>query len=331
MDRTMKTRAARCVEYGTPSDLVVESIDLAEPGPSEVLVEVHGAAVNFPDVLIVANQYQMQAPVPFTPGSELAGVVAAVGEDVSDFAVGDAVFGQLLIGAFAESVVMPAASLRRIPLGIDAHAAAAFGVAYTTAVHSLRSIGDVHEGDWVLVLGAAGGVGLAAVELAAAMGARVIAAASSPEKLEQCRAKGATEVIDYEREDLKVRAKEISGGGVDVVIDPVGGAMTDPALRATKWGGRYVIVGFASGEIPRIAANLVLLKGVIVRGFALEGLYRYAPEARERDVAELDALWRSGAVRPHVSQVFPLDQVGEAMATVAERRAIGKVLIDPRL
>lgn len=330
MDRTMKTRAARCVAYGAPTDLVVESIDLAEPGPGEVLVEVHAAAVNFPDVLIVANQYQMQAPVPFTPGSELAGVVAAIGEGVRDLAVGDAVFGQLLIGAFAESVVMPAASLRKIPPGIDAQAAAAFGVAYTTAVHSLRSIGDVHEGDWVLVLGAAGGVGLASVELAAAMGARVIAAASSPEKLEQCRAKGAAEVIDYEREDLKVRAKEISGGGVDVVIDPVGGAMTDLALRATKWGGRYVIVGFASGEIPRIAANLVLLKGVIVRGFALEGLYRYAPEARERDVAELDALWRSGAVRPHVSQVFSLDQVGEAMATVAERRAIGKVLIDPR-
>ena len=323
-------RAARCLEYGPPASLVVESVELPDPGPGEVLVEVHAAAVNFPDVLVVANEYQIPAPLPFTPGSELAGVVAAVGEGVVDLAIGDQVFGQVFVGAFAEAVVMPVASLRRIPAAIDVWSAAAFGVAYTTAYHSLRSIGDVHPGDWVLVLGAAGGVGLAAVELAAALGARVIAAASSPEKLEQCRAKGATEIVDYEREDLKVRVKEIRGGGVDVVIDPVGGVMTDAALRATRWGGRYVVVGFASGEIPRIPANLVLLKGVIVRGFTLQGLMQYAPDDRARDLDELFEMLRSGAVRPHVSEVFGLDDVGKAMARVAERKAIGKVVIDPR-
>ena len=327
----MKTRAARCLEHGALSGLVVETIEVTDPGPGEVLVEVHAAAVNFPDVLIVANQYQIQVAAPFTPGSELAGVVAAVGDGVTDVVVGDRVFGQVLVGAFSEAVVMPAISLQKVPDGVDFPSAAAFGVAFTTSYHSLRTFGDVQPGDWVLVVGAAGGVGLAAVELATAMGARVLAAASSPEKLEQCRAKGAIEVVDYQREDLKVRVKEITGGGADVVIDPVGGAMTDLALRATRWGGRYVIVGFASGEIPRIAANLILLKGVIVRGFALEGLMRNAPDDMARDRAELFELWRSGAIRPHVSEVFPLDRVGEAMATVAGRQAIGKVLIDPRV
>ncbi|HEU5301169.1 MAG TPA: NADPH:quinone oxidoreductase family protein [Acidimicrobiia bacterium] len=326
----MKARAVRCREYGQLSNLVVESIELPDPGAGEVLVEVHAAAVNFPDVLIVANEYQIPAPLPFTPGSELAGVVATVGEGVDDLAPGDHVFGQVFVGAFAERIVMPAASLQRIPSGIDAASAAAFGVAYTTAYHSLRTIADVQPGNWVLVLGAAGGVGLAAVEVAAALGARVIAAASSPEKLEQCRAKGATEVIDYEREDLKNRSKDISGGGVDVVIDPVGGAYTEPALRATRWGGRYVIVGFAAGDIPKIPANLILLKGPIVRGFTLQGIAQFAPRERERDLAELFELLRTGAVRPHVSKVFGLDDVEQAMAEVAERKVIGKVVIDPR-
>ena len=330
MDRHMNVRAARCLEYGSPANLVVESVDLPDPGPGEVLVEVHAAAVNFPDILIVANEYQVRAPLPFTPGSELAGVVAAVGDDVADLAPGDRVFGQVFVGAFAEAVVMPVASVERIPAGIDVESAAAFGVAYTTAYHALRSIAEVRSGDWVLVLGAAGGVGLAAVELAAALGGRVIAAASSRVKLEHCRAKGAAEVVDYECEDLKVRVKAITGGGADVVIDPVGGAMTDPALRATRWGGRYVVVGFASGEIPRIPANLILLKGCIVRGFTLQGLMEHAADDRARDRAELFELWHSGAVRPHVSKVFGLDQVGKAMAVIADRTAIGKVLIDPR-
>lgn len=326
----MKARAARCLEYGPPSSLVVETIDVSDPGPGEVLVEVHAASVNFPDVLIAANQYQIPAPVPFTPGSELAGVVSAVGVGVEDLAPGDHVFGQVFVGAFAERIVVPAASLQRIPTGVDFASAAAFGVTYTTSYHALRTIGEVQTGEWVLVLGAAGGVGLAAVELAAALGARVIAAASSPEKLDHCRAKGAIEVIDYAREDLKTRSKEISGGGVDVVIDPVGGEYTEPALRATRWGGRYVIVGFAAGEIPKIPANLILLKGPIVRGFTLQGIAQHAPRERARDLSELFELLRTGVVRPHVSEVFGLDEVGAAMAAVADRKVIGKVVIDPQ-
>ncbi len=323
-------RALRCSAYGSVDDLVVEAVDLEPPGPGQVRVDIHAAAVNFPDVLIVANTYQIPAPVPFTPGSEFAGVVAELGEGVTDLVIGDRVSGQVFVGAFAEAVVVGATSVQQVPDGVDLESAAAFGVGHATAYHALRSVGAVQPGDWVLVLGAAGGVGLAAVELATALGARVIAAASSPEKLEQCTAKGAVEVVDYSREDLKVRVKEISSGGVDVVIDPVGGALTDAAVRATGWGGRYVIVGFASGEIPKISANLVLLKGVIVRGFEFLGFTQHAPDDFARDRAELAELFRSGKVRPHVSASFDLDHAADAMAMVAERRAIGKVLVTPR-
>jgi NADPH2:quinone reductase len=322
-------RAARCLAYGPPESVVVLEIPDPVPGPDDVVVRVEAAALNYPDVLIVANEYQISIPPPFTPGSEFAGVITAVGSDVTDLEPGDRVVSTTFVGAFAQFTCLPARSVQRIPDGVTSAEAAAFGVVYATAYHALRSVAEVEAGDWVVVLGAAGGVGLACVELAQLLGARVLAAASSPEKLEVCRAAGAEAVIDYETEDLKERIKEITGGGADVVLDPVGGRYAEQALRATRWGGRFVTIGFASGEIPRIPLNLVLLKGVIVKGFEIRTFSEHAPAEAKRDREELDALFNAGTLRPHVSTVYSLDQVAEALAALAERRAVGKVVIDP--
>jgi NADPH2:quinone reductase len=321
-------RAAMCRAYGPPDNVIVEDLPSPEPGAGEVLVDVRAAAVNFPDVLLLANQYQVSVPVPFTPGSELAGEVVAVGDGVIGIKPGDRVFGTVMIGAFAEQVVLPAGSVSPIPEGLDFHAAAAFGVAYATAYHSLRSVAGVEPGEWVVVLGAAGGVGLAAVELAQVLGGRVVAAASSAEKLQLCQDRGAEQVIDYATEDLRMRIREATGGAADIVIDPVGGAWSEQALRSVRWGGRFVTVGFASGDIPRIPLNLVLLKGVIVKGFEMRGFMEHAPEAAARDRAELKDLLASGRVRPHVGAVYPLSDVAAALQSVADRKAMGKVIID---
>jgi NADPH2:quinone reductase len=271
----------------------------------------------------------LHVPVPFTPGSEFAGTVRSVGPGVEGLSVGDPVVGATLIGAFAEQVVVGAAALQPVEPGVDLRAAAASGIAHRTAYHALRSLARVAPDEWVVVLGAAGGVGLAAVELAAVLGARVVAAVSTPGKAALCLDKGATAVIVYGTENLKERIKEITGGGADVAIDPVGGPYSEQALRAVRWGGRFVSVGFASGEIPRIPLNLVLLKGVVVSGFTIEGFSRNRPDDESRDRAELASLLASGAVRPHVSASYPLDQVALALADLSERRATGKVLIIP--
>jgi NADPH:quinone reductase len=322
-------RAARALAYGPPESVVVEEIPDPVPGADEVLIRIEAAALNYPDVLIVANQYQISIPPPFIPGSELAGVVSAVGSDVTDYQPGDRVSSTTFVGAFAQYACLPARAVHRVPDGVTSAEAAAFGVVYATAYHAVRSVAEVESGDWVVVLGAAGGVGLACVELAKLRGGRVLAAASSPEKLDVCRASGAEAVVDYETEDLKERIKEITGGGADVVLDPVGGPYAEQALRATRWGGRFVTLGFASGEIPRIPLNLVLLKGVIVKGFEIRTFGEHAPAEAKRDDEELDALFNDGTLRPHVSEVYSLDQVGEALAALAERRAVGKIVIDP--
>ena len=241
-------RAVRCHAYGPPESLTVDELPEPVAGKGQVVVEVAAAAVNFPDVLLVADRYQFHVPVPFTPGSEFAGTVVAVGPEVKDLSVGDRVMGATLIGGFAERIAVPAAALEAVEPSVDLATAAAFGVAHRTAYHALRSVARVQPGEWVVVLGAAGGVGLAAVELGTVLGARVLAAASTGTKLALCRTKGATEVVDYTTEDLKERIKEITGGGADVVIDPVGGAWAEAALRALRWGGRFVSVGFASGR-----------------------------------------------------------------------------------
>lgn len=319
----------RCTRYGTPEDLVVE--DLPEPvaGGGQVVVEVAAAAANFPDVLLVADRYQIHVPVPFTPGSEFAGTVVSVGPGVTTLGVGDRVMGATLVGAFAERLAVPASALSVVAEGVGLATAAAFGVAHRTAYHALRSVARVAPGEWVVVLGAAGGVGLATVELARVLGARVLAAASSPEKLALCAETGAEGLVDYCAEDLKVRIKEITGGGADVVIDPVGGPFAEAALRALRWGGRFVSVGFASGEIPRIPLNLVLLKGVFVTGFTMEGLARHQADDVARDEAEVAELLASGRVVPHVGARYPLEQASRALSDLAERRALGKVLVEP--
>jgi NADPH:quinone reductase-like Zn-dependent oxidoreductase len=320
--------AARCTSYGGIDAVTVEEVADPDLGPGQVLVGVRAAAINFPDLLVLEDKYQVSIPLPFIPGSELAGVVEAVADDVVGVVPGDRVFGSAFVGAFAQRASMAAASLTRIPDGIDFDAAAAFGVAHGTAYHSLRSVANVAPDEWVVVLGAAGGVGLAAVELAHHLGARVLAAAGGGERLEVCRDRGADALVDYREEDLKVRIKELTGGGADVVIDPVGGPYAEAALRATRWGARFVTVGFASGEIPRIPLNLVLLKGVTVRGFEMRGFMVNEPELARRDREELLELLAAGLIHPHVSAAFPLTDVREALRAVADRRITGKVVID---
>ena len=285
--------------------------------------------MNFPDVLLLAGKYQVKVDPPFAPGSEFAGEVRAVGSGVSQALIGTRVMGSTFSGAFAEQVVVPATSTRPVPEGLNDVSAAAFGVTYQTAYHALTTIGQARYGDTVVILGAAGGVGSAAVDIAVALGMRVIAAASSGDRLALTRARGASEGVNYDAEDLKERIKELTDGrGADVVIDPVGGPYSEPALRALTWGGRFVSVGFAAGRIPKIPLNLVLLKGVVVRGFELRTLPMQLPDAAAHGERALADLVKSG-LRPHVSSVHGLADVVAALDEVALRRATGKVVITP--
>ena len=323
-------RAIICQNYGPPESLIFGELPDPTPAPGTVVVGVRAAAVNFPDVLLIDGKYQLKIPAPFTPGSELAGDVIAVGEG-APFAPGDRVAGASFVGAFAEQALVPAAALSRIPEGIDYAAAAGFGVTYRTAYHALRSVARVGEGDWVVILGAAGGVGLAAVDLAVTMGARVLAAASSPEKLEVCRQRGAAATVDYDREDLKSRIREITGGdGAQAVLDPVGGGYAEPALRSLARGGRFVTLGYAAGSIPAIPLNLVMLKGITVQGMEIRTFASDFPAENARDLAELHQLFADGRVSPYIGARFPLAETAAALRYVADRKAVGKVIIEVR-
>lgn len=321
-------RAVVCRAYGPPEGLEITELPEPVPGPADVLVAVRAAAVNFPDVLLIANAYQVPAPLPFVPGNELAGEVLAVGDDVDDIRPGERVFGLVPVGAFAERAVLPRDRLTRIPAGVEFADAAAFGVTYRTAYHALRSVAGVGANDWVVVLGAAGGVGLAAVDLARQLGARVVAAASGAEKLALCRERGATHVVDYTTEDLRLRIRELTEGGAHVVIDPVGGTHSEQALRSTRWGGTFVTVGFASGTIPSIPLNLVLLKGITIKGVELRTFGEHLPDEEQRDRKELLDLLATGRVRPHIGARFPLAEAAAALRHVADRKALGKVVIE---
>jgi NADPH:quinone reductase len=320
-------RAARAHAYGPPESIVIEDVSDPEPGPGQAVVAVEAAAINYPDVLILGNRYQVSAPLPLTPGSEFTGTVVAVGDGVDAVRAGDQVLGSVMTGAFAERVVVPASSLVPRPKALDAVHAAAFRVTYRTAYHALRSVGEAKEGDWVVVLAGAGGVGTAAIDVAKRLGCRVVAAAGGAEKTAVCRERGADAVIDYTIEDLKERIKEHTGGGADVVLDPVGGSASEAALRACRWGARFVSVGFASGEIPRIPLNLVLLKGVVVKGFDIRTFPEHEPELARRDEQELLDLVEAGRLQPYVSAVHPLDDVVAALRSVADRKTTGKVVI----
>ena len=318
-------RAAVCPVYGPPDVVRIEDQPSAAVAAGQVRVKVGAAAVNFPDVLLIANEYQISVPPPFVPGSEFAGVIVETGDGAGGFAVGNRITGTELYGAFAEEVVVPTAGLSRIPGGVDDRTAAAFGVAYRTAYHTLRSMARVQEGDEVIVLGAGGGVGLAAVQLGVRLGASVTAVASSAEKLELAAGYGAKHVVNHKTGDLRGALKEAVPGGADAVVDPVGGDLSEPALRSLSRGGRFVTVGFASGRIPRIPLNLVLVKGVQVLGFQFQDV---RPDEFARNDDELRQHFVSGRVRPHVGAVYPLSETVAALRHVADGRAIGKVLID---
>jgi NADPH2:quinone reductase len=318
-------RAAVCPAYGPPDVLRIEEREPPGVEAGQARVRVRAAAVNFPDVLLIANQYQISVPPPFVPGSEFAGVIIETGDGADDFEVGDRVTGTGLYGVFAEEVVVPTAGLTLIPDGVDDRTAAAFGVAYRTAYHALRSMARLREGDELIVLGAGGGVGLAAVQLGVQLGVSVTAVASSDEKLDVAASYGAKRLINYKSVDLRAALKEAVPGGADVVIDPVGGELSESALRALGRGGRFVTVGFASGVIPRIPLNLVLVKGVHVLGFQFQDV---PPDEFARNEDELSEHLVSGRVSPHVCAVYPLAETVAALKHVADGRAIGKVLID---
>jgi NADPH2:quinone reductase len=308
--------------------LVVREVDEPALGPDQVLVDVEACAVNFPDVLMIQGLYQFKPPFPFSPGAEVAGVVSAVGDDVRAVAVGDRVFASMGWGGMAEKVAIPASQAVAVPDGIDLVAAAGFLYAYGTSYHALKDRADLQPGETVLILGAAGGVGLAAVELGAAMGATVIAAASTAGKLDLCRDHGAAMTINYEEEDLKTRTRELTGGrGVDVVYDAVGGRFSEAALRSMAWNGRFLVVGFAAGDIPRIPLNLPLLKGCSIVGVFWGAFMQNEPDKSKANNAQLVQMWRDGLLRPHVSATYPLERAGEAIRQLADRRAEGKVIV----
>lgn len=322
-------RAVVCREFGPPEKLVVETLADPAPGPGEVVVDVRAAALTFPDTLIIEDRYQFKASPPFVLGNEVAGLVSAVGDGVGDFAPGDAVVGGRGTGGFAERIALPATSVRPLTAGLDFAEATGFGYAYGTGYYGLRYCGDLKAGETLLVLGAAGSVGLAAVELGKLLGARVIAAAGSPEKLALCRERGADETIDYEREDLKQRAKALTDGrGVDVVYDAIGGEYAEAALRAIAWRGRFLVIGFTAG-IPRIPLNLALLKGCAIVGVFWGGASRQEPELFGRMMEELEAFTAAGKLHPLISRRYRLEEVPRALRDMLERRMQGKAVVEP--
>jgi NADPH2:quinone reductase len=322
-------RAAVCRAYGPPESIEVGVVSPPVLSAGQVRVRVRAAAVNYPDVLLMAGKYQVTLDVPFVPGSEFAGSVVEVGADADGgFAVGDRVMGSAMCGAFASEIVVPAGSLSVVPASVSEAAAAAFGVAHRTAYHALRSLADVQPGERVVVLGAGGGVGLAAVQLAAVLGASVTAVASSAPKLAVASSYGASVVINHREADLRQALREAHGDGVDVVVDPVGGDLAEPALRALRWGGRFLTLGYASGTVPRIPLNLVLLKGCRILGFQLRAFAANAPGEMARNEAELRELLASGRAFPHIGATFALAETASALRHVADGKAIGKVVLD---
>ncbi len=323
-------KAVRCTELGTADKLSIAEVDSPTPGKGEVLVDVKAAGLNFPDVLIIQGKYQVRPDLPFTPGGEGAGIVKAVGDGVGHLKVGDRVMFMGQIGAFAEEVVVNAMTSMPIPDFIDFKVAGGFTITYGTSYHALKQRANLQPGESVLVLGAAGGVGLATVELAKAMGATVIAAASSDEKLAVCKEAGADHLLNYSTTDLRDGIKEIMGGkGVDVIYDPVGDKFAEPAFRSMNPGGRHLVIGFAAGDIPKIPLNLCLLKQASLVGVFWGAWAGKNPMGHVQNMQEMFAMINEGKINPLVNDVFTLDQIHDAYACMTERRARGKVIITP--
>ena len=320
-------RALTCKAWGPVEDLVIEEWDDPVPDDEEVVIDVQAAGINFPDILIIAGKYQDKIPPPFIPGNEASGIVSAVGSKVSRFKAGDKVIVAPRGGAFAEKCKVHQNAAMPLPNELNFEQGAGYAVTWGTSYHALKQCADLQPKETLLVLGAAGGVGITAVQIGKAMGARVIAAASSDAKLDFARAAGADDVINYSNQALKETVKELTDGGVDVVYDPVGGDLSQQALRALAWHGRHLIVGFASGDIPQLPANIALLKEASIVGVWWGTWAARNPGLQIQNMSELAVLVSSGALKPEVTETFPLDEFEQAFQTISERRALGKVVL----
>jgi NADPH2:quinone reductase len=321
-------KAVLCKELGPPEKLVVEEVPALKPSKGQVVVSVKAAGVNFPDTLIIQGKYQFKPEPPFSPGGEVAGVIKELGEGVAGWKPGERVIAGSTWGGFAQEIAVEADRLLRMPEGMDFVSGSAFLLTYGTSYHALKDRAQVQAGETLLVLGASGGVGLAAIQIGKAMGARVIAAASSDAKLAVCKENGADELINYASEDLRSRVKAITAGkGVDVVYDPVGGPYSEPALRDMAWNGRFLVVGFAAGDIPKVPLNLVLLKGCSIVGVFWGAFTRNEPEHNRRNNEALMQLFAAGKVKPHIHATYPLERAAEALNDVLYKRVSGKVVL----
>jgi len=324
-------KAMLCKELGHPNKMVLEELPSPQPKENEVLLEVKACSVNFPDTLIVQGLYQFKPDLPFSPGSDVSGIVKAVGSNVKHLKVGDEAFGIVSHGGFAEEVIVPGKSAFPKPGGIEHKIAASFMMAYGTSYYALKNRAQLKEGETLLVLGASGGVGLAAVELGKIMGATVIAAASTDEKLALCKQYGADQLINYSNEDLKTQIKELTGGkgvGADVVLDPVGGDYTEAALRATAWDGRFLIVGFPAG-IAKIPMNLPLLKSCQIVGVFWGAFAMRYPNENMQNTMTLIQMYQDGKLKPHIQKTYPLAQANQALVDMMDRKVMGKTVIVP--
>lgn len=322
-------KAVLCHEFGSPESLQLETIEAPTPGDKEALIDVAATALNFPDVLMIAGKYQSQPPFPFSPGGEIAGVVSAVGSAVTNVAVGDRVFAGCGHGGMREQLCVQAKLLRPIPEGMSFIQASGISTTYGTSYYALKQRASLQPGENLLVLGAGGGVGIAAVELGRAMGARVIAAASTEEKRAAALKAGAHDVIDYSDGDLKDKVKALTdGNGADVIYDPVGGELFDQVMRCINWNGRVLVVGFAAGDIPKLPINLVLLKSCQVVGVFYGAFTARDPEATAQNFREILDYYSAGKIDPLIGQTFPLTDYADALRCLSERRAIGKVVIE---
>lgn len=323
-------KACLCKSFGPPSSLVIEDLPDPVAGPGEVIVRVEACALNFFDTLIIQGRYQYKPDMPFSPSAEFAGIVENVGEGVESFATGDRVMGYMRWGAAREKVKVLETELVHLPYEVSSEIAAGLAVTYGTTLHAFRDRADLRPGETVAVLGASGGVGQAAVEIATVMGAKVIAGASSQEKLAFARSLGAQQTVDYSTQPLKETLKELTGGmGVDVVYDPVGGDLSEQALRATAWAGRFLVIGFAAGDIPKIPLNIIMLKGVDVQGVFWGASVERDPAGHRANMTQLLRWVQEGKLKPHIHAEYPLEETATALEEIAARRVRGKVIVKP--
>ena len=325
-------KAVVCHQFGLPNSLNYQDVKVPDPKEDEVLISVKACSVNFPDTLIIQGKYQFRPQFPFSPGSDVAGIVEKVGENVKHLKIGDEVVGFIPFGGFAEKAIVKAKDCFPKPSQMSMVNASAFLLAYGTSYHALKDRANLQKGETILILGASGGVGLTALELAKLMGAKVIAAASTQEKLDLCKQFGADEVINYTKESVKDKVKELTNGkGVDVIYDPVGGHFSELALRAIAWKGRHLVIGFANGEIPKIPINLTLLKGASIVGVFWGAFAQKQPKESLENIKQLLTWFAKGELKPHIDKIYSLENAPIALEDMMQRKTKGKIVIDMEL